>query len=279
MEPAGIDPATSMTASGGQPTPDAELAELLELAVRLAAAAADRHQAGTTAGVETKSSVTDPVTEVDRDAEALIVDGITAARPHDAIVGEEGAAVDGSTGIQWVIDPLDGTVNFVYGFPQYSVSIGVLRDGEPIVAVVQDSVAGDVYTAVTGGGAFHNGAPLVTTDCDEVGSALLATGFGYDADQRRRQGAVLAELIGDVRDIRRAGSAALDLCHVAAGRVDAYYETGPNLWDVAAGMLIVTEAGGWVSYVHDERRILAAGRQLFDQLSARIAVAEAAATT
>ena len=248
--------------------------ELLDLAVALAAAAAERHRAGNSGGVDTKSTDTDPVTEVDRDAEALIVEGILARRPDDTIHGEEGAAVEGTSGVEWVIDPLDGTVNFVYGFPHYAVSIGVLVDGVPTVGVVHDTVADHVYSAVLGRGAHCDGVALRTSDCDSVGSTLLATGFAYGPDERRSHGAVLAELIGDIRDIRRAGSAALDLCHVAAGRVDAYYESGPNLWDVVAGMLLVTEAGGHAEYDAAAKRILASAPGVTDALSARIVTAE-----
>ncbi len=252
--------------------------ELLELAVTLAAAAAERHRAGNSGGVDTKSTETDPVTEVDRDAEALIVEGILARRPDDTVHGEEGAAIEGSSGVEWVIDPLDGTVNFVYGFPQYAVSIGVLVDGVPTVGVVHDTVADHVYTAVQGRGAHCNGVEVQASACDRVGATLMATGFAYEPEARRRHGAILAELIGDIRDIRRAGSAALDLCHVAAGRVDAYYESGPNLWDVVAGMLIVTEAGGKAEYDAEAKRILAAAPGVFGPLSDRIEHAEQTAT-
>ncbi len=282
------EPAPPMNeAEPAQPMKEAEPAQLLALALELAARAAARHRAGNEGGFDTKSSPTDPVTQVDRDSEALIVDGILAVRPDDSIVGEEGANVDGTSGVQWVIDPLDGTVNFIYGFPEYAVSIGVIDRGVPVAAVVHNSATGTVVWAHRGGGAFWatpdadgglvEPTRLTMTDGASDERVLLATGFGYDPVVRARQLAVLAEVLDHVRDIRRAGSAALDLCHVAAGHVDAYYETGPNVWDVAAGMLIVTEAGGVATYDPTTKRVLAAGRNVYESLNVVIASAEVSA--
>lgn len=227
----------------------ADPGELLTLATRLAVQAGDAALAGRrdaalpalTPG--TKSSATDLVTAYDRAAEALIVAGIRAARPDDAIVGEEGTDHDGTSGVAWYIDPIDGTTNFVYDLPLWSTSVAA-GDAEGMLAgVVYLPALGELFAATRGGGATLNGRPIRCSDRDELALALVATGFSYDADRRRRQGAIAAELIGTVRDIRRLGSAAIDLCYVAAGRYDAYYEIALNAWDVAAGGLIASEAG------------------------------------
>ncbi len=253
---------------------DELLDELLALAVELAEAAAARHAAGGMGEVTTKSSHSDPVTEVDRDSENLIVDALATRRPDDGLLGEEGAEHDGSTGLRWVIDPLDGTVNYVYGFPSHAVSIAVEHSGVPVVAVVHDTALGDVYTARRGGGSHRNGHPMRVSSADSLGAALLGTGFGYDAEQRRMQGAVLAQLLPQVRDIRRAGSCAVDLAWAAMGRLDAFYETGPNRWDVSAGLLLVREAGGAATYDDDARRIMAAPARLWNDLTTAVTEAE-----
>lgn len=196
--------------------------------------------------VDAKSSPTDLVTEVDRAAEQLIVGQIRRSRPHDGILGEEGTDEAGTSGVRWVIDPIDGTTNYFYGFPGFAVSIGAERDGEMLVGVVAAPLTLDVFTAVAGAGAWRNGEPIAATDRDELAHALVGTGFGYDPDHRRRQIATVAEIIGEVRDIRRMGSAALDLCSVGAGRLDAYYERGLQPWDWAAGALVAREAGARV---------------------------------
>jgi len=250
---------------------------MLTIAIDLAAQAAVRHRQGNAGAVDSKSTATDPVTEVDRDSEALIVEGIRRHRPHDAILGEEGANVRGTSGVEWIIDPLDGTVNFIYGFPQYAVSIGIRNHGVTVAAVVHDSTSDVVYSAVLGGGAFADGEPIKVNNISSTDVLLLATGFGYDRDVRARQGQVLAEILPNVRDIRRAGSAALDLCHLAAGRVDGYYETGPHPWDVAAGLLIVSEAGGIATYDESAKRVLASGPAVFESLDSVITRAESMA--
>jgi len=223
------------------------LDELLELATalgleagRLLAARVD----GVRESVGTKSSVTDMVTEVDRESEALIVARVRAARPDDAIVGEEGANRDGTSGVRWVVDPLDGTTNFLYGYPAYAVSIGVEVEGEAAVGVVYDAARGQMFSAARGRGATLDGRAIAVTGKAELATALIGTGFGYDPDVRREQGRILARLLPSIRDVRRSGSAALDLCNVACGRLDAFYERGLNEWDLCAGALIVREAGG-----------------------------------
>jgi myo-inositol-1(or 4)-monophosphatase len=198
--------------------------------------------------VETKSSSTDLVSQVDRDSERLIVERLSTIRPDDAVLAEEGTLRNGTSGVRWVIDPLDGTTNYVYGYPAFAVSIAVEIDGEPRIGVVYDSSAGHCYQAITGFGAFCDGQPLHVSGQEDISSSLVATGFSYDADQRELQGSVVAVVLGRVRDIRRAGSAALDLCQLAAGHLDAYWELDNALWDYAAGCTIAREAGAEVLF-------------------------------
>jgi myo-inositol-1(or 4)-monophosphatase len=222
--------------------------ELLALAESLAAEAAELLREGVdhVHDVDTKSSLTDMVTASDRASERLIVEGIRAARPKDGILGEEGTADPGSTGVRWVVDPLDGTTNFLYGFPAFAVSIAIEIDGVTEVAVVADAARRETFTAVRGGGAHLDGRPLRCTDATHLATALVGTGFSYDAARRARQGAVVAQVLPVVRDIRRVGAAAIDLCWVAAGRLDAYYERGLAPWDLGAGALVAAEAGAAV---------------------------------
>jgi myo-inositol-1(or 4)-monophosphatase len=232
----------------------ADPGELLDLAAAVAMEAAamlvkDR-PAGPSGRPEvagTKSSPTDVVTEMDRASEALIRRRLLAARPGDAILGEEGGQ-SGSGPVRWVVDPLDGTVNYLYGLADWSVSIAAEVDGTVVAGVVAAPVLGEVFTAVRGTGAWLRaaGAAPVALRCNTgvpLAQALVATGFGYEVPRRVVQGEVVAALLPRVRDIRRAGSAAVDLCSLAAGRVDAYYERGVNHWDWAAGGLVATEAG------------------------------------
>jgi len=193
--------------------------------------------------VTTKSSGTDMVSEMDRASEALIVDAILALRPDDAILGEEGGTRDGTSGVRWVIDPLDGTTNYLYRHPTWAVSIGVEVGGTVEVGVVAAPALGETFTAVRGEGSWLNGSPISASAEGDLGRALLGTGFGYLAGRRALQAAVLPHVLPLVRDIRRNGVASLDLCWVACGRLDAYYEAGGQPWDVAAGLLIATEAG------------------------------------
>jgi myo-inositol-1(or 4)-monophosphatase len=195
----------------------------------------------------TKSSVTDIVTEMDQRAEQLLVDRITTARPDDGILGEEGAARAGTSGVTWVVDPIDGTVNYLYEFPSYAVSVAA-RVGDDVVAgAVVNPVSGEVWTALRGEGAWLNGRRLVLGEPPELAMALVATGFGYDPRRRATQAAVLQVLLPQVRDVRRAGAASLDLCALATGRVDGYYEQGLKPWDLAAGGLVAAEAGAVVT--------------------------------
>ncbi|RLT43807.1 MAG: inositol monophosphatase [Chloroflexi bacterium] len=194
--------------------------------------------------VEAKTTPTDAVTEMDRASEALIVRRILEVRPDDGILAEEGAARDGRTGVRWVIDPLDGTVNYLYRRPDFAVSIAAEVAGEVVAGAVFAPARAELFAATLGGGATLNGVPIRPSGEARLAHALCGTGFGYDAEVRRAQGAVLARVIHEVRDVRRAGSAALDLCAIACGRLDTYYERGLQPWDAAAAALIVREAGG-----------------------------------
>jgi myo-inositol-1(or 4)-monophosphatase len=199
-------------------------------------------------GVSTKSSPTDLVSEADRASEEFIFSGLRKARPFDSVHGEEGASHEGSSGISWVADPLDGTTNFFFRVPAYSVSLAARRNGRTLVGVVVDPTREETWSATVGRGAWGNGSKCqVASGRSDVATALVSTGFSYSAERRAEQAAILPRLLPAIRDIRRFGSAALDLCWVAAGRFDAFYESGLNDWDWAAGGLICEEAGGEVT--------------------------------
>jgi myo-inositol-1(or 4)-monophosphatase len=213
------------------------------------ALAGRRRAVGDSPASGTKSSATDLVTEYDRAAEVAMVSLLRERRPADAIVGEEGASVDGSSGAVWYLDPIDGTTNFVYNLPSWSTSVGVAVDGTMVAGAVFLPTSGELFRATLGGGAWLDTPEVPTprrlraSDRDELALTLVATGFAYRAETRRHQATRLADLIASVRDVRRSGSAAVDLCRVACGRVDAYYEEHLNAWDMAAGELIAREAG------------------------------------
>ena len=239
-----------MSSAAPAATPDP--ADLLALAVdtaREAAALVARGRASARDDVDVKSSPVDIVTAVDKDSERLVVSRLLAARPDDGVLGEEGAPTAGTSAVRWVVDPIDGTVNFLYGLPAYAVSIAAEVDGVVRAGVVLNVATGELFTAIAGGGAqltapgAGDAEPLAVGHPPSLEQTLVATGFGYRAEQRRAQGAAVADLLPRVRDIRRMGSSALDLCSLAAGRVDAYYELGLNHWDHAAGALIAAEAG------------------------------------
>lgn len=218
-------------------------------------------------GFTTKSSPTDLVSEADRASERFITQYIRSQRPHDAIVGEEGTSVPGSSGISWAADPLDGTTNFYFRIPAYSVSVAAIWQGDPVAGAVVDCARGETWWAAQGQGAWRDGIRCaVASGRSELSTALVGTGFGYKRERRVFQAAVVADLIGDVRDIRRFGSAALDLCSVAGGRLDAYYEAGLNDWDWAAGRLICREAGGTAEMLPGGA-LLATTPELFGPLS------------
>jgi myo-inositol-1(or 4)-monophosphatase len=230
------------------PLPD-PLADTLALATDLArdaGALALRMRAGVEV-VDAKSSPTDVVTAADRAVERLLVDALRTARPDDGLLGEEGGAAEGTSGTRWVIDPIDGTVNYLYGIPQWAVSIGVEDADGPLVGVVFDPGKGELWQAVRGRGATLDGAPLRCSSATDLSQALVGTGFGYDARRRAAQARALPDLLPRVRDIRRLGSGALDLCSVAAGRLDGYYEQGLSPWDLCAGGLIARESGALVT--------------------------------
>ena len=231
--------------------------------------------------VEHKSSATDMVTEVDRAVETFIVDRLRAERPDDGFLGEEGASSPGSSGVRWVIDPLDGTTNYLYALPAFTVSIAAEVDGVLAVGAVRDPSHDETFHAWRGGGAFRNGVPLPSSSPPSLSSALVGTGFSYTASRRAWQAAVLADLLADVRDVRRAGAASLDLCWVAAGRLDVFYERGLGPWDFAAGSVIATEAGAEVTDLDggppSTDIVVAARPPLAGAFRARLASAEAAA--
>ncbi|MGH9298138.1 MAG: inositol monophosphatase family protein [Acidimicrobiales bacterium] len=234
--------------------------------------------------VRSKSTRTDLVTEADRASEQLIVGRLDAARAEDGILAEEGSARSGTSGLTWVIDPLDGTINFVYGFPAFAVSIGCQRDdGERVLGVVHDPVRDETFTALAGGGSARNSAPLHLPPSPPLSEALLATGFGYDSRRREAQARLLPTVLPAVRDIRRAGAAALDLCWMAAGRVDGCFESGLEPWDLAAGALVVEEAGGSIDIVDGiipgAATVVASGPGLREPLLALLHEAVAAAGT
>ncbi len=191
----------------------------------------------------TKSSPIDVVTEMDIAAERLITGYLAEHRPDDGLLGEEGASKEGTSGVRWVIDPLDGTVNYLYGLPSWSVSIAAERDGRTVVGVVEAPMRGRTFRAVLGGGAYEDGEPARCRPAPPFEQALIGTGFGYVSARRAAQAEVLRVLLPKVRDIRRAGSAAIDLCDVGCGRLDGYYERGLHPWDLAAGVLFAREAG------------------------------------
>ncbi len=238
--------------------------------------------------IDTKSSPTDVVTEMDRRSEALITEWIRATRPGDTILGEEGGQTLGgldaadATGdrarVRWVVDPLDGTVNYLYGLPDWAVSIAAEVDGTILAGVVEVPRYGETFTAVAGRAAWlhRDGNPktAIVLRCNSgvpLGQALVGTGFGYDSGRRRVQGEVVAALLPHVRDIRRGGSAAVDLCSVAAGRMDAFFERGLNYWDYAAGGLIARQAGalvgGLAGRAESTSMTIAAGPDLFRHLN------------
>jgi myo-inositol-1(or 4)-monophosphatase len=228
---------------------DAELRSLAERLSREAGAIAleGRRSVGDRFRGDTKSSRTDVVTEFDRAAEAHIVGELRRLRPDDAIIGEEGTDDAGTSGVAWFLDPIDGTTNFVYDHAAWACSIGVARGDEMVAGAVFVPPTGEMFSAATGAGATLDGRPISTSGETDLALALVGTGFTYHAERRRAQGRVVAELLGDVRDIRRLGSAAVDLCMVACGRIDVYFERYLNSWDAAAGELIAREAGAITS--------------------------------
>jgi myo-inositol-1(or 4)-monophosphatase len=245
--------------------PDGLLVDLAETALEAARAAAavlvrDQHA---DLEVDTKISATDMVSDADFAAEAAVAAVIGTRRPDDSVLGEEGTASLGSSGVRWVVDPLDGTTNYLFGVPQYAVSVAAEIGGQTVVGVVIDPCRNETWAAVKGWGARRNGVPCqVATGRSTLATALVATGFGYRSERRAWQSQVLTKVLPAVRDVRRFGAAALDLCWTGAGRFDIYYEWGLNPWDLAAGALVCAEAGGRVEALGG-RLILAAPDHLF----------------
>jgi len=235
--------------------------------------------------LDTKSSINDIVTVMDQKSEALLRAHLLNARPDDAILGEEDGSSPGSSGITWVIDPIDGTVNYLYEIPAYCVSVAaVIGDADttgawqPVAGAICNPLTSEIFHARIGGGAYvrtrDQDSAITVNPVDELLQSLVATGFGYRPEVRSRQGEVLAAILPEIRDIRRAGSAALDLCAVACGRVDAYYEAGLNPWDLAAGWIIAMEAGALVSGLNSlapgQAAVVAAGPGIHASLLARL---------
>lgn len=224
------------------PTP----AGLRDLALEVARSAAvlvrERRVAGVSV-VDTKTSATDVVTEVDRASEELIRQLLLEARPDDSILGEEGDDHVGTSEVLWVVDPIDGTVNFLYGLPQYAISIAAEVEGHVVAGAVLDVVSDVEFAAARGEGATKDGVPLHVRPPADLSHQLVLTGFSYRGDLRAAQGQQVARLLPQVRDVRRMGSSALDICHVAEGAADAYVEEGSQRWDWSAAALIATEAG------------------------------------
>lgn len=233
-----------------------ELQSLAALAGTVASSVGERIRELRSEGVEvahTKSSLADVVTAADREAERLVAEAISTARPQDGLLGEEGTSSEGASGITWVVDPIDGTVNYLYNLPAYAVSIAAtvedrspdsMADGRRAIAgAVYVPAVGELFLAHEGGGATLNGRAVEVSKPEGLALSLVATGFGYTVERRTEQAEVVRQLIPQVRDIRRMGAASVDLCNLAAGRLDAYYERGLQPWDYGAGALIAREAG------------------------------------
>jgi myo-inositol-1(or 4)-monophosphatase len=253
----------------------AELRALAEAVAREAGALLRAAFEGPELRVSSKSTPTDLVSEADHAAEKLIRDRLAAARPDDGVLGEEGGDRAGSSGVRWVVDPLDGTINFLFDIPQWAVSIACEDADGALAGVVYDPLRDELFSAERDGPPTLDGSPIQASTRADLATALVGTGFGYDAEVRRAQAAVAARLLPDVRDLRRFGSAAIDLAWTACGRLDAYYEHGLNAWDLAAGRLICERAG---LEVHDlapvgpsAPGVLVAPPALAAQLLARLA--------
>ncbi|WP_406020708.1 inositol monophosphatase [Nocardioides sp. NBC_00850] len=262
-----------------QPAPQCPIpkaGDLLALAVATARAAADlvrERAAGVVEVAATKSTATDVVTEADRDTEALIRRLISQERPEDAFFGEEGEETMGTSGVRWIVDPIDGTVNFLYGLPSYAVSIAAEYAGEVVAGAVVDVPRGTLYAAFRqpdgSVAAVKNGEPIRVRQPAELGQRLIATGFSYDAELRRVQAEALVRFLPVVRDVRRIGSAALDICGVAEGTLDGYLEEGLHLWDHAAAGLVAEAAGArWeaTTGIGGRRFVIVAPAHGYDEL-------------
>ena len=219
--------------------------------------------------IESKSTAIDIATQMDIKTEKFIVESLLAARPDDGIIGEEGAARESKSGITWVIDPLDGTVNYFYGLPGWNVSIAAKDKDGVIVGVVTAPTINSTWWAVRGGGAFYNGSKISCNNPVELDRAMVGSGFQYDVRLRVEQAEKVSRLVPNVRDFRRNGAAAVDLCHVAMGALDAYYEAGLKEWDWSAGALVARESGARVQFFGEGQTMItmAAGEHLFPRLA------------
>lgn len=224
--------------------------ELLAVAEQLAREAGDMALRGRKSGdlsATTKSSPTDMVTQYDKASEEMITREFARLRPHDAIIGEEGANSEGTSGITWHIDPIDGTSNFFFDIPMWAVSIGAVDEHGPLVGAVYAPALGEMFTGIRGEGAWLNGTPIGVRQNNDLSDALVCTGFSYRVHERGAHAARVAQMVTHIRDIRRFGAAAIDLCFVACGRYDAYFEEHLHSWDLIAGQVIATEAGALVT--------------------------------
>jgi myo-inositol-1(or 4)-monophosphatase len=230
--------------------------------------------------LDEKSGVFDFATQMDHESEKLIVSEILAARPDDGLIGEEGANRESKSGVTWVIDPIDGTVNYLYDIPGWCISIAAKdRDGG-LAGVVYSPATQSLWKAHRGGGAFLNGNPIKCNDPVVLNRALVGSGFAYDLEKRKIQAALIARLLPEIRDLRRLGACAVDMCHVASGSLDAYFEAGVNEWDYAAAGLIATEAGAMISidtgiWNGEKNMVIVAGPALHPALSAQIRAGQA----
>jgi myo-inositol-1(or 4)-monophosphatase len=230
--------------------------------------------------LDEKSGVFDFATQMDHESEKLIVSEILAARPDDGLIGEEGANRESKSGVTWVIDPIDGTVNYLYDIPGWCISIAAKdRDGG-LAGVVYSPATQSLWKAHRGGGAFLNGNPIKCNDPVALNRALVGSGFAYDLEKRKIQAALIARLLPEIRDLRRLGACAVDMCHVASGSLDAYFEAGVNEWDYAAAGLIATEAGAMISidtgiWNGEKNMVIVAGPALHPALSAQIRAGQA----
>jgi myo-inositol-1(or 4)-monophosphatase len=247
--------------------------QLLDLALKIAGKAGDLLiNRPASWDLTVKSTAIDIATQMDLDSEKLIVESILAARPEDGIIGEEGASRESRSGVTWVIDPVDGTVNYFYGLPGWAISIAVKDESGTLVGVVHSPTVDATWHASKGGGAFLNNVKIACNDPIELNRALISSGFAYDVKDRVEQVKIVNALLPQIRDLRRIGSAAADICHVATGMVDGYFETGLHEWDLAAAELIAREAGATVTTRpwHGLNLTVAAGPRLFAALNAQI---------
>jgi len=247
--------------------------DLLELAQRVARAAGELLQerfVRAPEGVSSKSTPTDPVSDADRASEELLIALISKERPDDGYVTEESDGKESSSGLNWVLDPLDGTVNFLFGIPWWCVSLAVEDQEGAVAGAIYNPNTDEMFTAARGSGAWMDRSPVRVSDREDIPTALIGTGFSYDPEARKEQAAIVSRVLPTARDVRRSGSAALDLAHLACGRLDGFYEAPLEHWDKAAGLLLIREAGGVVTELPGPRGLtdgaICSGPKLHDEL-------------